>query len=136
MAATSPEILRPPVEFRALHRHAPMSATKARPVLPLIRGRKVDEAIVILRHTAKRAAPLVRKVLQSAVANAEKAVTDGKLDVDLARLFVARAWIDEGGIIYRWSPAARGSATPIRRRRCHIHVLLREAPEEGKKGED
>lgn len=118
-----------------------MSATKARPVLGLIRGHGVDEALVILRHTGKRAAPLLRKVIQSAVANAERAVTDGKLDVDLARLFVARAWIDGGGIIYRWSPAARGSATPIRRRRCHIHVVLRERPpEEGprekKRGED
>ena len=125
MAAVDTSSTALPVEFRASHRYARISAFKVRKVAALVRGRPVNDALSILRHVPNRGAPMIRKVLASAVANAERAVTEKRLDVDLNNLMVAAAAIDEGPTIHRWRPRARGSANRIRKRTCHISVILR-----------
>ncbi len=111
------------MEFVARHRYAPIPAQKARLVVDLIRGRHVNEALQILRATPRRAAYLTDKVLRSAMANA-----DQSLEADMESLRVSRAWVDEGpdkGPLRRkWQPRARGRATMIRSRSCHINVVV------------
>ena len=96
-----------------------MSATKARVVLDLIRGEEVAYAADILRSTEREAAGVILKVLQSAVANAVH--NDGQ---DANELYVAAAFADEGTTMKRWRPRARGRATRIRKRTCHITVIV------------
>ena len=95
------------------------SAYKAREVLNLIRGKSCAEADEILAFCERGAAAPVAKVLRSAVANAEN--NDG-LDVD--ELYVSACYADEGPTQKRWRPRARGRATRIRKRTCHITVIV------------
>ena len=110
---------------RAVLRHCRMSSTKARVVLDLIRGRDVDRATEILRDTPREAADTVGKVLASAVANAVH--NDGE---DAEDLYVSACYADEGTTLKRWRPRARGRATRIRKRSCHITVIVSRMPEE------
>ena len=110
---------------RAVLRHYKMSAYKARQVLDLIRDKEVDRAEELLRTTPREAARVISKVLASAVANA--ANNDG-LDPD--ELYVAACYADEGATAKRWRPRARGRATRIRKRTCHITVIVARLPEE------
>ncbi len=110
----------PETVFRASHMRASTSVKKSRPVIDLIRGRRVAEARDILRYTPKRAAYYIDRVLQSAIANAENT---GRVDVD--DLVVWRCWIDEGPARPgRWKFAAHGRVRPIRKRTSHISVEL------------
>ncbi len=104
---------------RAQHRHARMSATKARVVLDLIRGKSVAEARTILQFSERGAADVIIKVLDSAVANAAN-----NNDIPPEELFVATAYADEGPTLKRWRPRARGRATRIRKRTCHITIIV------------
>lgn len=111
-------------EFRASHRHAKITARKARLVVDLVRGEPVNRALVLLDQSPKRAAVLVGKVVRSAVANAEQK-TGGS--VDLNQLVVGEARVDEGPLLggsKRWRPAARGRAMPYTKRTSHIHIAL------------
>jgi len=110
---------------RAVLRHCRMSATKARVVLNLIRGEDVDRATEILRNTPREAAEIIGKVLASAVANAVH--NDGE---DAEELYVSACYADEGVTLKRWRPRARGRATRIRKRSCHITVIVSRMPEE------
>ena len=110
---------------RAVLRHYRMSATKARQVLDLVRGKDVDRAHEILRGTPREAARVVTKVLASAVANARH--NDG---LEPEELFVSACYADEGTTIKRWRPRARGRATRIRKRTCHITVIVSRLPED------
>jgi large subunit ribosomal protein L22 len=110
---------------RAVLRHYRMSAYKARQVLDLIRGKDVDRAEEILRTTPREAARVVNKVLGSAVANARN---NDALDPD--ELYVSACYADEGTTLKRWRPRARGRATRIRKRTCHITVIVSRLPEE------
>jgi len=110
---------------RAVLRHYRMSATKARQVLDLIRGQDVDRAQETLAATPREAARVVSKVLASAAANARH--NDG-LDPD--ELYVSACYADEGATAKRWRPRARGRATRIRKRSCHITVIVSRLPEE------
>jgi len=96
-----------------------MSPSKARQVVDLIRGRHVDEAKQVLAFTQRGATLPVRKVLESAIANAEH---NRSLAAD--ELFVARAWVDEGPTLRRFRPRAMGRATRINKRTCHISVVV------------
>jgi large subunit ribosomal protein L22 len=102
-----------------------MSASKARQVLDLIRGEDVGRAAEILRTTPREAATEVGKVLASAVANAVH--NDG---LDPEDLYVSACFADEGGTLKRWRPRARGRATRIRKRTCHITVIVSRLPDE------
>jgi len=110
---------------RAVLRHYRMSAYKARQVLDLVRGKDVDRAAEILRATPREGARVVAKVLASAVANARN---NDLLDPD--DLYVSACYADEGTTIKRWRPRARGRATRIRKRTCHITVIVSRLPED------
>ena len=100
------------------------SARKARLVLDHIRGRSVPEARTILAFTSRAAATDIDKVLRSAVANAE---ANHGLDGD--ELLVEAAYADEGPTLKRWKPRARGRVNRIRKRTCHVTLVLVEQPE-------
>jgi len=104
---------------RAQHRHARFSAYKAREVLDLVRGKSVMEARTILEFCNREAAAVVMKVLDSAVANA-----GNNNDIPPDELFVSACYADEGPTMKRWRPRARGRATRIRKRTCHITVIV------------
>ncbi len=102
-----------------------MSATKARAVLDLIRGTEVNAAQDILRFCERDAALVIGKLLRSAIANAEH--NDDQIAEDL---FVSACYADEGRTIRRFRPRARGRATRIRKRTCHITIELTRLSEE------
>jgi large subunit ribosomal protein L22 len=110
---------------RAVLRHHRMSASKARAVLDLIRGKDVRSADEILQFSERDAAIAIRKLLQSAVANAEH---NDEQAAD--ELFVSACFADEGRTLRRFRPRARGRATRIRKRSCHITVIVSRMPEE------
>lgn len=110
---------------RAVLRHSRTSATKVRVVLDLIRGLEVGEARDLLRFCERDAAQLVGKLLASAVANAEN--NNG---LDPEELFVSACYADEGTTMKRWRPRARGRATRIRKRTCHVTVIVSRLPED------
>ncbi len=110
---------------RAVHRHARMSATKARAVLDLIRNLPVDEAADVLRFTERAAAEAIGRVLASAIANAQH-----NDELDSESLYVSACFADEGPTLKRWRPRARGRATRIRKRTCHITIIVSPMPPE------
>jgi large subunit ribosomal protein L22 len=110
---------------RAVLRHAGLPASKARQVLDLIRGQDVDRAAEILIGTERDAATIIGKVLNSAVANA--AHNDFQ---NPDELFVSACYADEGTTAKRWRPRARGRATRIRKRACHITIIVSRLPED------
>jgi large subunit ribosomal protein L22 len=110
---------------RAVLRHSRMSAYKVRQVLNLIREQDVVLAAEILANGDREAAAVVGKVLASAVANAVH--NDG---LDAEELFVSACFADEGSTLKRWRPRARGRATRIRKRTCHITVIVSRMPDE------
>jgi large subunit ribosomal protein L22 len=120
------------MEARAVTRFVVMSPRKAKLTADLIKGKPVNEAIAILRYTPRRAATLITKTLQSAIANAIDKEGSGKLDVD--GLYVKNAIIDPGPIMPRWRPRAFGRAARIRKRMSHIKVIVStEMPAEFKR---
>jgi large subunit ribosomal protein L22 len=108
---------------RAVHRHAGLSASKARHVLDLIRGEDVQRAAEILTGTEREAATVVGKVLTSAVANAQHNDQQNPEE-----LYVSACYADEAATLKRWRPRARGRATRIRKRTCHITVIVSRLP--------
>ncbi len=104
---------------RAQAKGVRMSATKARVVLDLIRNKSIDEAGDVLTYTERSAAEVIGKCLDSAVANAEH-----NDQIDPETLFVSACYADEGPTMYRWRPRARGRATRIRKRTCHITLIV------------
>jgi large subunit ribosomal protein L22 len=103
-----------------------ISAQKARLVIDMIRGRQAGDAINILGAVNKRIAPAVEKILRSAIANAEQKNND----VDIDKLFVAEAYVNEGPRQKRIRPAPMGRAYRYQRRTSHIVVKVGEAAEE------
>ena len=104
---------------RAHVRTVRMSPRKMRVVANMVRGKKVDEAMNMLRLMPKKAAVLIRKLLVSAVANAEH---QGEQDVD--SLTVKECCIDNGPILKRWMPRAMGRANRIQSRTSHVTVVV------------
>ena len=110
-------------QSRAEAKYVRLSARKARVVLDHIRGRSVPEARTILAFTPRAAAVDIEKVLRSAVANAESAHA---LDGD--ELVILAAYADEGPTLKRWRARARGRVNRIRKRTCHITLIVGENP--------
>jgi large subunit ribosomal protein L22 len=109
---------------KAVAKYVRVSPYRVREVLDLVRGHHVERAQEILRFSERDAATVVAKVLDSAVANAEhneQVVSD--------ELFVSSCFADEGPTLKRWRPRARGRATRIRPRTCHITVVVSRLPE-------
>jgi large subunit ribosomal protein L22 len=113
------------MRVRAQAKWVRTSARKARVVLDNIRGRSVPEARTILAFTQRAAATDIEKVLRSAVANAE---SNHGLDGD--ELVVEAAYADEGPTLKRWKPRARGRVNRIRKRTCHVTLVLVEQEEQ------
>ena len=116
------------MEVTARLRFAPGSAQKIRLVADLIRGKGVQEAVYLLEATPKTAARHVRKVLKSAIANAEN--RDDKVDVD--RLYVKEVFVDRGPVLKRVRPAPMGRAFRVLRRHSHITIKLDTRKGDGK----
>jgi len=110
------------METKAVAKYIRISPQKARLVADVIRGMKADTAVTTLRFMPKKAAHIIRKVLESAVANA-----DQRDSVDVDSLYVKEITVDGGPMLKRFSPRAQGRATRILKRTSHITVVVDEA---------
>ena len=111
---------------RAIQRTVRQSARKMRLVIDQIRGRGVPEAYAVLRFSKKKAAVQIHKVLKSAVANAEQAAQRANRSLDVDRLRVSYAVVNEGQTLKRFTAAAMGRATPIMKRTSHVEIHVAE----------
>ena len=109
------------MEVRAVGKYLRVSPYKVRLVADLVRGKKVDEALTILKFLPKKSGRLINKTLRSALANAENART-----IDVDTLFIKLLLVDEGPRLKRWRPRAMGRATRILKRTSHITMVLAE----------
>jgi large subunit ribosomal protein L22 len=114
------------VEARAIAKYIRISPRKVRQVVDLIRGKKVEEALAILRYTPKRASEAVTKVVKSAAANAEN-----NLQMNRDELFVTACFVDQGPTLKRYQPRAMGRADVLRKRTSHITVVVGDKKEGG-----
>ena len=112
--------------FKASHRNAGISARKARLVMDLIRGQKAEKALVRLEYCDRRASPMIRKLLESAIANAAQ-----MSGVESENLVVHAAYADEGATMKRGRPRSMGRAFPRLKRSCHLSVALAAVESEG-----
>ncbi len=107
------------METKAIVRGVRLSADKGRLVADLVRGKKVDQALNILAFTQKKAAGIVKKVLESAIANAEH--NDG---ADIDELKITSIYIEQGSTLKRFSARAKGRGNRISKPTCHIYVTV------------
>ncbi|MCK4871496.1 MAG: 50S ribosomal protein L22 [Phycisphaerales bacterium] len=107
--------------YTSKYNYARISARKVRLVADLIRGKSLDEALSLLSFSKKRAAVMVKKTLDAAVADAELD------DADITVLYVSESRVDAGPTLKRWRPKDRGRAHPINKRTSHIIVAVEEA---------
>ena len=114
------------IEAHALAKHVRMSPQKARLVIDLIRGRKVQDALQTLRFTPKRSAKHIEKVLRSAIANAERKAEDSGSPLDVDQLFVSTCYVNEGARWKRIRPAPMGRAFRYQKRTAHLWVGVAE----------
>lgn len=109
------------MEVKASLINARVGAQKARLVVDLVRGKDVNEAIKTLTFLNKKTAGLVKKLIESAVANAEY-----KKVMDIDNLYVKAIWVDQGPVLKRFRPRAQGRAFGVRKKTSHINVVLEE----------
>lgn len=112
------------MQSKAIAKTVRIAPRKVRLVVDLIRGKKVGEAVAILRLTQRGASPVVEKVLRSAIANAEH-----NYDMDPDNLVISEAFVDEGATLKRFRPRAQGRASKINKRTSHITVVVTEKKE-------
>ncbi len=112
------------MQAKAIAKYIRISPRKARQVIDLIRGKKVNEAFAILRFTPHKATESISKVLKSAVANAEH-----NYEMNTDELFVEEAYVDAGPSLKRVKPRAMGRADVIKKRSSHITVVVSEKKE-------
>ena len=109
------------MEVRAVAKDTGISPQKLRPLVNMVRGKKVDEALTILRFTSTPAAQIVAKTVKSAAANA-----DNNFQMDPADFKIIGIFTDEARTLKRQRPRSRGRANPILRRSSHITVIIAE----------
>lgn len=109
------------MEVTASLRFARVSAQKARLVADMVRGQDVNDAVKLLTFLNKKSAVMIKKLVESAVANA-----DYKKTIDLDKLYVKTIYVDEGPVLKRFRPRAQGRATGVRKRMSHINLVLDE----------
>ncbi|MED4935661.1 MULTISPECIES: 50S ribosomal protein L22 [Heyndrickxia] len=112
------------MQAKAVAKTVRIAPRKARLVIDLIRGKQVGEALSILKFTPKAASPVIEKVLNSAIANAEH-----NYDMDANDLFVEKAYVDEGPTLKRFRPRAMGRASQINKRTSHITIVVSDQKE-------
>jgi large subunit ribosomal protein L22 len=110
------------MESKAILRYARITPRKARRVVDLIKGKKAGEALISLRFMPYRGARFIEKILKSAMANAEQK----NANVDAEALVISGAYVDQGPTMKRMEPRAMGRANVIKKRSCHITVILTE----------
>lgn len=110
------------MQAKAVAKSVRIAPRKVRLVIDLIRGKNVGEAIAILRHTQRGASPVVEKVLNSAIANAEH-----NYEMDPDNLIISEVYVNEGATLKRFRPRAQGRATKINKRTSHITIVVSEA---------
>jgi large subunit ribosomal protein L22 len=110
------------MEARAIHRYIGSSPRKMRLVIDLIRGISVDKAIEVLHFNTKHASKDAEKVLRSAVANLMNKDDAGRMEPN--ELFVKEAYVNQGPTLKRISPAPMGRAYKIRKRSCHLTIVV------------
>ena len=109
------------LEAKATLRYARISSRKVKIVADLIRGKKVDEALAIVKFTPKASSEIIEKLLKSAIANAEN-----NHGMNRGNLIVSEIYANQGPTLKRIRPAAKGSAVRIRKRTCHIIIVVKE----------
>jgi large subunit ribosomal protein L22 len=112
------------MESRATAKFVRVSARKARLVADLVRGRDVPQAIEILSFADKKTAPLIKKLVESAVANAEQAAERSSSPLDIDTLIIQKITVDGGPTLRRFRPRAQGRATRVLKKTAHITVVL------------
>jgi large subunit ribosomal protein L22 len=112
------------MESTATVRYVRVSARKARLVADLVRGKDVSEAIEQLSFVEKKTAPILRKLIMSATANAEQAAKRDSQKLDIDELYVKTVLIDQGPTLRRFRPRAQGRATKVLKKTSHITVQL------------
>ena len=108
-------------EVKATAKYIRIARRKVRIVMNLVRGKSVADALAILKFTPKVGADAVEKVLRSAIANAEN-----NFDMDVDRLFISSAFVDQGPTLKRIHPRSRGQAFKILKHTSHITVAVNE----------
>ncbi len=109
------------MEVKASLKYARVGAQKARLVADLVRGKDVNEAVKTLTFLNKKTAGMIKKLIESAVANAEY-----KKVMDIDNLYVKAIWVDQGPVLKRFRPRAQGRAFGVRKKTSHINVVLEE----------
>ncbi len=109
------------MEAKAVAKYVRIAPRKVRVVMNLIRGKNVADAFAILKFTPKAGADVIEKVLKSAVANAEN-----NFDMNVDKLYVASAYVDQGPTLKRIHPRSRGQAFSIFKRTSHVTVVVAE----------
>ena len=109
------------MEVKAIAKDTGMPASKMRPLVDLVRGKKVEEALNILKYTPTPKARLIAKVVKSAAANAEN-----NFQMDPANLKVVKIYADEARGLRRFKARSRGRASPIKKNSSHITVVVAE----------
>ncbi len=109
------------MEARAIAKYIRISPRKVQEVADLVRGKSVNEALAILEFTNKRGAGILKKVVNSAVANAEN-----NNDMDRENLYIAEVYANQGPTLKRFRPRAQGRAFMIRKRTSHVGVVVKE----------
>ncbi|RYZ89998.1 MAG: 50S ribosomal protein L22 [Proteobacteria bacterium] len=109
------------MEVKASLKYARVGAQKARLVADVVRGKDVNEAVKTLTFLNKKTAGLIKKLIESAVANAEY-----KKVMDVDNLYVKSIWVDQGPSLKRFRPRAQGRAYGIQKKTSHINVVLEE----------
>ena len=109
------------MEIRAKARFIRISPQKVRLIMGQVRGKKVEEALNLLSFAPQKGARILKKLLDSAVANAQQ-----NADMDVDSLYISKVYADEGPTLKRWRPRAQGRATRIRKRTSHLTVILDE----------
>ena len=102
-------------------KYARISSRKVKIVADLIRGKKIDEALAIVKYVPKASSEIIEKLLKSAIANAEN-----NHDMSHEKLYISEIYANQGPTLKRIRPAAKGSAVRIRKRTTHITIVLRE----------
>ena len=109
------------MEVRAVQKNTGVPASKVRPLVDMVRGKPVDEALTLLRFTSTPKAKLIAKVVQSAAANAEN-----NFQMDPADLRIVTIMVDDAMGLRRYRPRSRGRAAAVRKRSSHITVVVAE----------
>jgi large subunit ribosomal protein L22 len=110
------------MEAKAVTRYIRTSPRKARQVADLVRGKSVEEAINLLHFVPQHASTPVEKVIRSAVSNALNREEGSKLNPE--DFYIKTIWVDHGPTMRRYSPGPMGRATIIRKRSCHVGVIV------------